>query len=278
MSNPSADQKLILIVDDTPTNIGVISGALKDCYHTKIATNGQKALALASAEDKPDLILLDVMMPEMDGYEVCSRLKADPATREIPIIFLTSQTSADDETHGFEVGAVDYVHKPFSPAVVRARVRSHILLREARAQLAEQLLALNNELAMARKIQLSILPHELPKLAGFDVAVRFHPMASVGGDFYDFINIDGKHLGILLADVSGHGLPSALIASMLQVALAGQVDHASEPGQVLSGLNKALCGKFTENFVTAAYIYVDLEKKLLRYAGAGHPPVVRCLG
>jgi sigma-B regulation protein RsbU (phosphoserine phosphatase) len=271
----SAAQKLILIVDDIPTNIGVISGALKDSYKTKIATNGEKALALASAEDKPDLILLDVMMPEMDGYEVCSRLKADPATREIPIIFLTSQTSADDETHGFEVGAVDYVHKPFSPAVVKARVRSHILLREARAQLAEQLLALNTELEMARRIQLSILPQELPKLAGLDIAVHFRPMASVGGDFYDFINIDDKHVGILLADVSGHGLPSALIASMLQVALTAQVDHASEPGKVLSGLNKALCGKFTENFVTAAYIYVDMDKNLIRYAGAGHPPVVR---
>jgi len=273
-----AAQKLILIVDDTPTNIGVIAGALKDSYKTKIATNGVKALALAAAEDKPDLILLDVMMPEMDGYEVCSRLKADPTTREIPIIFLTSQTSADDETRGFDVGAVDYVHKPFSPAVVRARVRSHILLREARAQLAEQLLALNTELEMARKIQLSILPQELPKLAGLDIAVRFHPMASVGGDFYDFINIDEKHLGILLADVSGHGLPSALIASMLQVALTAQVDHASEPGKVLSGLNKALFGKFTENFVTAAYIYVDISKNLIRYAGAGHPPVVRYLG
>jgi phosphoserine phosphatase RsbU/P len=271
----SAVQKLILIVDDTPTNIGVISGALKDSYKTKIATNGEKALALASAEDKPDLILLDVLMPEMDGYEVCSRLKADPTTREIPIIFLTSQTSADDETHGFEVGAVDYVHKPFSPAVVKARVRNHILLREARAQLAEQLQALNAELEMARKIQLSILPQELPKLAGLDIAARFHPMASVGGDFYDFISVDDKHLGILLADVSGHGLPSALIASMLQVAIAAQVDHAAEPGKVLSGLNKALCGKFTENFVTAAYIYVDMVKNQVLYAGAGHPPVVR---
>src|SRR6516165_6647793 len=132
MSVPSADQKLILIVDDTPTNIGVISGALKDCYSTKVATNGQKALAIASAEDKPDLILLDVMMPEMDGYEVCTRLKADPATQEIPVIFLTGQTSVEDETRGFNVGAVDYVHKPFSPAVVEARVRSHIFLREAR--------------------------------------------------------------------------------------------------------------------------------------------------
>src|SRR6201982_3858872 len=106
---PSA-QKLILIVDDTPLNIGVISGALKDSYKTKVATNGERALALASSEEKPDLILLDVMMPEMDGYEVCSRLKADPATREIPVIFLTGQTGSEEEARGFEAGAVDYVH------------------------------------------------------------------------------------------------------------------------------------------------------------------------
>jgi phosphoserine phosphatase RsbU/P len=271
---PSA-QKLILIVDDTPLNIGVISGALKDSYKTKVATNGEKALALASAEEKPDLILLDIMMPGMDGYEVCSRLKADPATSEIPVIFLTGQTSAEEETRGFEVGAVDYVHKPFSPAVVKARVRSHILLREARAQLASQLLALNTELEMARQIQLSILPHSIPRLADLDIAAHYLPMTSVAGDFYDFIQIDDKHIGILIADVSGHGLPSALIASMLQVALTGQTAHAPEPGKVLVGLNRAFCGKFTYNFVTAAYVYVDLENNLMRYAGAGHPPMLQ---
>jgi phosphoserine phosphatase RsbU/P len=268
-------QKLILIVDDTPLNIGVISGALKDSYKTKVATNGEKALALASAEEKPDLILLDIMMPGMNGYEVCSRLKADPATNEIPVIFLTGQTSAEDETRGFEVGAVDYVHKPFSPAVVKARVRSHILLREARAQLASQLQALNTELEMARQIQLSILPHSIPKLAGLDIAAHYLPMTSVAGDFYDFIQIDDKQIGILIADVSGHGLPSALIASMLQVALTGQAGHATEPAKVLLGLNRALCGKFTHNFVTAAYVYVDLENNVMRYAGAGHPPMLQ---
>src|SRR5499425_3260056 len=275
MSVASAAQKLILIVDDTPTNIGVISGALKDSYKTKIATNGKKALDLASAEEKPDLILLDIMMPEMDGYEVCSHLKADPVTREIPVIFLTGQTSPDDETRGFEVGAVDYVHKPFSPAVVKARVHSHILLREARAQLAAQLDALNQELEMARQIQLSILPHSVPQLPGLEIAARYSPMTSVAGDFYDFIQIDDKHIGILIADVSGHGLPSALIASMIQVALAGQAPHAAEPAKVLLGLNRALCGKFQQNFVTAAYVYLDLDKKILRYAGAGHPPILR---
>ena len=273
--------KLILIVDDTPLNLGVISGALKDFYKTKVATNGEKALALASADEKPDLILLDVMMPGMDGYEVCSRLKADPATCEIPVIFLTGQTGVEDETRGFEVGAIDYVHKPFSPAVVQARVRSHILLREARAQLAERLLALNNELEMARQIQLSILPHFLPKLPGLDIAARFLPMTSVAGDFYDFIQIDDTHLGMLIADVSGHGLPSALIASMLQVALTAQVGHASEPAKVLFGLNRALCGSHRLKLSPAL---APSGKKISHFQVRGSTPcktrysISRCFG
>ena len=119
------DNKLVLIVDDTPTNVGVISGVLKGAYRTKVATNGEKALVLASAAEKPDLILLDVMMPGMDGYEVCRRLKANPVTRDIPVIFLTAKTDAIDEENGFEVGAVDYIHKPFSgPRRVRTSSRS----------------------------------------------------------------------------------------------------------------------------------------------------------
>jgi sigma-B regulation protein RsbU (phosphoserine phosphatase) len=267
-------QKTILIVDDTPINIGVISGVLKDTYKTKVATNGEKALAIASGEEKPDLILLDVMMPVMDGYEVCRRLKANSNTQNIPVIFLTGQTGTENETMGFEVGAVDYIHKPFSEAVVKARVHTHLMLREAHEQIARQLVEINLELEMARQIQLSILPRDTPKIRGLDIVARYLPMTSVAGDFYDFIIVDDKRVGILVADVSGHGLPSALIASMLQVALTAQATNASEPERVLSGLNQALCGKFELNFVTAAYVFVDMEKKLMTYAGAGHPPLL----
>lgn len=270
----TSEQKTILIVDDMPINIGVISGALKDSFNTKVATNGEKALAIASAAEKPDLILLDVMMPGMDGYEVCRRLKANPETRDIPVLFLTGQTGTDDETKGFEVGAVDYIHKPFSAAVVKARVRTHLMLREAHEQIAQQLLAINNELEMARQVQLSILPHITPQIDGLDIVACYIPMTSVAGDFYDFIVVDEKHVGILIADVSGHGLPAALIASMLQVVLAAQSAHASEPGKVLSGLNQALCGKLQHNYVTAAYVFVDLENNSMSYAGAGHPPLL----
>ncbi len=131
------NRKLVLIIDDTPTNVAVVSGLLKDQYKTKVATNGEKALALATAAEKPDLILLDVMMPGMDGYEVCRRLKADPATAEIPVIFLTAKTDSIDEEKGFEVGAVDYIHKPFSGPIVLARVRTQLALQEALSQAQE---------------------------------------------------------------------------------------------------------------------------------------------
>jgi CheY-like chemotaxis protein len=129
----------ILIVDDTPSNIAVISDVLTGLYKTKIATNGEKALALANAAEKPDLILLDIMMPEMDGFEVCRRLKASPATADIPVIFLTAKTEVEDETLGFDVGAVDYIHKPFSPPIIKARVKTQMALREA-LQRSEELL------------------------------------------------------------------------------------------------------------------------------------------
>jgi len=133
----NSDNKLVLIVDDTPTNIAVISGVLRNLFRTKIATNGEKALVLASSEDKPDLILLDVMMPGMDGYEVCRRLKANPVTSDIPVIFLTGKTNVVDEETGFAVGAVDYIHKPFSGPIVLARVKTQLALRTALAQARE---------------------------------------------------------------------------------------------------------------------------------------------
>jgi serine phosphatase RsbU (regulator of sigma subunit) len=137
-----------------------------------------------------------------------------------------------------------------------------------------QLQAIQKELETARQIQLSILPADVPKVEGLDIAARYIPMTSVAGDFYDFIVVDENRVGILIADVSGHGMPAALIASMLKVALAAQVPHAADPAQVLSGLNQVLCGKFEYHFVTAAYVFVDMATGTLTYAGAGHPPML----
>lgn len=135
---PSApDRPTILIVDDTPDNIMLLSRLLKDKYHTKVANNGATALQVAAATPGLDLILLDVMMPGMDGYETCRQLKANPATSEIPVIFLTAKNQIEDEAMGLSVGAVDYLGKPISPPILFARVHTHLTLRSARRLLQE---------------------------------------------------------------------------------------------------------------------------------------------
>ncbi|MBF0371215.1 MAG: diguanylate cyclase [Magnetococcales bacterium] len=119
----------ILIVDDMPINIKVLSDHLKPYYQILVATNGPKALQIANDTPPPDMVLLDIMMPEMDGYEVCRQLKENPATKEIPIIFVTALTETEDETRGLEMGAVDYITKPFQPAIIRARIHNHLALK-----------------------------------------------------------------------------------------------------------------------------------------------------
>ncbi len=124
----------ILIVDDTTENIKILTGLLRDAYSIFFAKDGRSALKLAKSK-QPDLILLDIVMPEMDGFEVCRALQADPETSEIPVIFVSARGEEGDETRGFEAGAVDYIIKPFSPPIVKARVKTHLRLREAVAEL-----------------------------------------------------------------------------------------------------------------------------------------------
>ncbi|MBK6636469.1 MAG: two-component system response regulator [Rhodocyclaceae bacterium] len=123
------EKHTVLVVDDTPDNLSLMSGLLKDDYKVKVANGGEKALKIAQSDNPPDLILLDIMMPGMDGYEVCQRLKGDPATRDIPVIFLTAKVEVEDEKKGLELGAVDYLTKPVSPPIVMARVKNHLALK-----------------------------------------------------------------------------------------------------------------------------------------------------
>jgi putative two-component system response regulator len=122
-------KQTVLVVDDAPENISLITSLLKELYKVKIATSGKKALQIAFSAEPPDLILLDIMMPEMDGYEVCEHLKSDPQTLNIPVIFLTAKSDVDDEMKGLEMGAVDYITKPISPPIVLARVQTHLRLK-----------------------------------------------------------------------------------------------------------------------------------------------------
>ena len=137
--NDDTDRKTILVVDDTPANIDVLDSVLEPEYRVKAALNGKRALDLAESTPPPDMILLDIMMPGMDGYEVCRRLKANPLTAKIPVIFVTAKAEVNEEKKGLELGAVDYITKPFSAPIIMARVHTHLALYEK-----EQELELNN--------------------------------------------------------------------------------------------------------------------------------------
>ncbi|WP_130471033.1 HD-GYP domain-containing protein [Candidatus Magnetaquicoccus inordinatus] len=145
-----AERATILVVDDTTENIDVLSGILRAEYRVKAALNGEKALRIARSEPRPDMILLDIMMPEMDGYEVCRRLKADPFTAPIPVIFITAKIEVEDEKHGLELGAVDYITKPISPPIVELRVRTQLALYDQRRTLESLVRQRTQELLATR--------------------------------------------------------------------------------------------------------------------------------
>jgi sigma-B regulation protein RsbU (phosphoserine phosphatase) len=140
---------------------------------------------------------------------------------------------------------------------------------------SQRLVVMDRELAIARQIQSSILPQSMPRVPGLAVAARYRPMTQVAGDFYDFLEIEGIGLGVLVADVAGHGVPAALIASMVKVALGAQRERATSPAGVLAGMSDALRGRLGGRHVTAAYLFLDLRCGVARYAAAGHPPMLR---
>jgi phosphoserine phosphatase RsbU/P len=138
-----------------------------------------------------------------------------------------------------------------------------------------RLLAIEDELKVARELQFSILPPAVPEFHGLRIAVAYRPMAAVAGDFYEFVPVDGKRAGFLVADVTGHGVPAALIASMIKVAMKSVVSCAHEPRQVLRGLNGILYGQPRDQLVSAAYLWLDIENRKALYSAAGHPPLLR---
>jgi PleD family two-component response regulator len=162
MSAP--EKKLVLIVDDTPTNVAVVSGVLKDSFRTKVATNGEKALAIAGAAEKPDLILLDVMMPGMDGFEVCRRLKLDPATAHIPVVMVTALDQVADRIRGLEAGADDFLTKPVNDLQLMTRVKSLVRLKTLTDELRLRASTTRNigiEEMLARREPEAVLPKVL---------------------------------------------------------------------------------------------------------------------
>lgn len=283
---------IILVVDDTPDNLSLMSGLLKQDYQVKVAPSGERALRIAQSERPPDLILLDVMMPEMDGYEVCRRLKADERTRDIPVVFLTAKSEVADETLGLSLGAVDYITKPISPPIVLARVRTHLALKRVSDFLrdqntfletevqrrTEELLAtrlahqvVERDLKLALRLQRSMLPPARLTVSDWTVNAHLEPARTIGGDLYDYFRLGSERLLFAVGDVSDKGVASALFMVRVLTMLRWLASSSDDPSLILKHLNEALC---KDNdacmFVTLGVGVVHLASGELIYAHGGH--------
>jgi sigma-B regulation protein RsbU (phosphoserine phosphatase) len=271
-------------VDDTFLNRRVLRAMLRqDGYEVFEAEDGARGLELARSE-RPDLVLLDVMMPVMDGYTVCAELKRDPVLADTPVIFLTSRDEPEDKVRGLRLGAADYITKPFHAEEVRARVSTHLELRQLTRSLQRlngELMAkqarLEEDLRAAADIQRALMPRARQPLPGFFVAWRFVPCSTVGGDIFNVHCLEGSYAAVYMLDVSGHGVPSAMVTVSVARTLSpdgGVVMHegVASPWEVMRELEHEYPFERFERFFTVSYLVVEMKSGHVRYTSAAHPP------
>jgi sigma-B regulation protein RsbU (phosphoserine phosphatase) len=272
MSDNNNEDEALLLVDDNPTNLQVLYQTLETTgCKLLVAKNGETALSIAQ-KAAPDMILLDIMMPGIDGFEVCRRLKDNPATAGIPVIFLSALTDTKDKVQGLQLGAVDYVSKPFQPEEVIARVNTHLTIHRLKQEVERKKDALENELKVVSDVQRRLLPKKLPEIAGLRITVHYETSLYAGGDYYDITKVADNQWGFLVADAEGHSAPAAVMMAMTCALFRSYPEPPAEPGELLFFLNQHLCKVADPSFVTALYVVYDADRRRLKIARAGHPP------
>lgn len=278
----------IIVVDDELDILDFVQLSLEaDGFEVITASSGKEALAKIKQES-PDLILLDLMMPQMDGYEVMKMLKADKQTRNIPVIMLTALAQADDKVKGLRTGADDYITKPFDLRELTLRVNA-VLKRTRKAKYINPLMKamgdsftekgveqLGYHLETATKIQQQLLPKESPQYENIEIAGDLKISMMVAGDFYDFIPLDDDHIGIAIADISGKGVPAAMLMVMVQTILRLVCREETSPTNVLKRVNDFLAmDTELEMFSTMVYGVLDTKSLTFTYSNGGHCPPIR---
>lgn len=273
----------ILIVDDHPDNRDVLAKRLtRQGHRTSQAGHGREALEFL-AREPCDLILLDVMMPEMDGFTALGRIKADPQLRHIPVIMISALDEIENVVRCIESGAEDFLPKPFNPTLLRARIGASLEKKNFRDQeqaylrrIEETQKRLEDELQEAAKYVTSILPP--PMEAPFRITWAYDPSTELGGDSFGYHWIDDTHFAIYLLDVCGHGVGAALLSvAAINVIRSGSLPDIDflDPGQVLGGLNDAFQMERHNNmYFTIWYGVYDTAARTLRHASGGHPPAI----
>ena len=258
----------VLIVDDVKANVDMLVEALRGDYKLSVALGGEAALR-AVEKSPPDLLLLDIVMPDMDGYEVCRRLRADPATRELPVMFLSSLEDVKDKAKGFELGANDYLTKPFEILEVKARVNS---LLKAKAYADAVKAAQERDMTIAREIQLGLLPSDFgARSAGtaWDVHAVIEPARHVGGDLFEVLRLSEDRMVLAVGDVCGKGITAALFMAVAVTLLRTLARQCETPDEILRRLNDELAAQNPRGmFVTMACL--DVRGSTVTCANAGH--------
>jgi phosphoserine phosphatase RsbU/P len=263
----------ILIVDDDRNNLRVLQIRLKaEGYTVLTATSGQEALDQVE-ENVPDLILLDIQMPQMDGFQVCGRIRQHESMRFIPIVMVTALSDSQDRIRAIEAGADDFISKPFDYLEIRARVRSLLRIKEYHDALEEHNARLERELQMAGEIQAILIPR-VDTLSGFKVAPCYLPEIAVGGDFFDLWEMAPGRLGVFISDVMGHGVPAAFVTVFIKTVVEELRRQIDDPGKLLEMLNARFTRLLSSQlfmFATAFYAVIDLPHGTISCANAGHP-------
>jgi len=266
------DAPTILIVDDTPTNLDVIRSVLQlEGFRTLAASDGPAARELSRVQ-QPELILLDVLMPGETGFETCARLKSDPATADIPIIFLSALDDVESKVTGLKIGGVDYVAKPVHGEEVLARVRVHLRIRENNRALVEQHRARLEQLRDAQQAIL-VRPEDCPE-ANF--AIYYKPLEEAGGDFYDVVPLGTGMFAYFVADISGHGVSASFLTSAVKALLRQYAGPLFSPEDTMRGVDSVM-GQILgeEQYLTACYARLNRQTRRLTVVSAGHPPLIR---
>lgn len=275
----------ILIVDDEPFNVDYLEQELEDLhYETLTAVNGKEALEKISSE-LPDLVLLDIMMPVMDGFSVLQAVKADAETRNIPIIVISANNDLKNMVRGIELGAEDYLPKPFEPTILQARISSCLEKKQLRDKEQLYLQSLERELDIAREIQTEFLPYELPKITGWETAAYFKAAKEVAGDFYDTFTLPDGNLICVIGDVCGKGVGAALFMTLFRSlirATCTSSDFTENTNQSFTPAERLIHAvSFTNNYVarihessnmfaTVFICLINVQKGALSYINAGN--------
>ena len=256
----------VLVIDDDDKNLKLVKAMLNaDNYEVAVYKSGRTAIDSMDEID-PDLILLDIMMPGMNGFDVCKELKENKKTREIPVIFLTAKTEMEDVITGFQRGAVDFITKPFHSAELLARVRTHAELKVSRD-------IKKRDMLHARSIQQRMLSSEYKDISCIDLALQYLPFDEVGGDVYDITEIRPRYIRIFLADATGHGLQAALLFMLIKCDYEKIKLRLKHPDQVLYLLNREIIATYgtLSVFFPALVVDIDVDKSEVSYSSAGFP-------